>query len=211
MKIAICLPCHGRPTIGFTCSLARMQYFTALQRPDIETGLFTTGSSRIHAARNKLIEQGLAWGADWIFMQDCDHSFPEDALLRLLAMRVPVAGINQPTREDNPKPTATALNGSMSFTTRERGEAGLVEEVQRTGAAMLLVSRLALEKIGPPWFAFPMDREIGEDYFFCERVREAGIPIFVHHGVSWETGHAHEVLLTNEQVAGQFVSTRRRA
>ena len=58
-------------------------------------------------------------------------------------------------------------------------------EVDFTGAHCLLVSRRALEVIGYPWFqARQIDPErLGEDRFFCEKARAAGLAVYVDRSV----------------------------
>jgi len=45
---------------------------------------------------------------------------------------------------------------------------------------------------------------IGEDVFFFEKLRAAGIPIHCDHALSWEVGHIHEAILTNAHAEVQM-------
>jgi hypothetical protein len=197
MKVAICLPSHGDPKMMFACSLAHLTYNTAQARPDIELGIFSVSSSRLPAARNRLVAEGEKWGADWLLMLDVDHSFPGDALLRLLAHGKDAIGISQPTRSDSPEPTARYQDGSFAYTTADKKAAP--EQVWWNGLAMLLVSAEALKKLERPLFAFDTD-ELGEDHFFCRRLIAAAVPLFVDHALSDECRHMHTIGLGHEHV-----------
>lgn len=73
-----------------------------------------------------------------------------------------------------------------------------VTQVAGTGSACILIHRSAFEKVqekyGPGWFAWynrvpnPSVGEMtSEDLSFCMRLREAGVPVYVHTGV--KTSH----------------------
>jgi hypothetical protein len=44
---------------------------------------------------------------------------------------------------------------------------------------------------------------IGEDVFFFRKLKDAGIPVFIDHGLSWDVGHIFEVILTNAHACAQ--------
>lgn len=56
-----------------------------------------------------------------------------------------------------------------------------MEKVDATGGAFLLIHRTALEKIGGDWFSYhPDQKTISEDWAFCLRLRDHGIPLHVN-------------------------------
>jgi hypothetical protein len=61
-----------------------------------------------------------------------------------------------------------------------------------------------------PLFAIEMlddgTRIVGEDVFFFRRLREAGIPVYLDHPLSWTIGHVHQSVLTNAD-AGVPIAT----
>lgn len=213
MKIAVLVPCYRDPAYQFTISLVGLMVYTVKARPDIELGSFWTQSTIVSQARNRLLDDALNWGADYAFFLDCDQTYPMDALLRLLAHNLEVVGVNPSTRVDPPQPTAAniAPGGALApvWTTKADAEAGRVERVDRIGFGVTLIKlsivpRLLAEAeargepLGPLFhFRLSEDgRELtGEDFFFCERLERAGIPIHVDHGLSWETGHVGERVL----------------
>jgi len=63
-----------------------------------------------------------------------------------------------------------------------------IEEVDVTTCACTLIKREVLERVGPRAFQFVADDEwgtdgIGEDFYFCERVKAAGFSVWNHYGV----------------------------
>ena len=44
---------------------------------------------------------------------------------------------------------------------------------------------------------------IGEDVYFFKKLKAAGVPIYLDHGVSWEVGHIHKIVLTNHHAVKQ--------
>jgi hypothetical protein len=57
----------------------------------------------------------------------------------------------------------------------------------------MLIAMDVFEKISAPWFATPWIKDrgcfMGEDSFFCQRLHEAGIPLFIDHDLSKQVGH----------------------
>jgi hypothetical protein len=39
--------------------------------------------------------------------------------------------------------------------------------------------------------------------YFCRKLQKAGVPVHVDHALSWQIGHVHEIVLTNEHVEKQ--------
>ncbi len=58
-----------------------------------------------------------------------------------------------------------------------------------------------------PFFALEMLgnglKYLGEDVFFFNRINEAGIPVYLDHGLSWQIGHLSERMLTNGDAEAQ--------
>ena len=229
MKIAICIPRHGDTKGDFTVSLARMLVHTmerqietpsGPRKPEIE--IFSTSSSDLPRNRTELLKRAMAWQARYLLWLDSDHVFPRDALLRLLAHRLPVVGCNQPRRSDPTGPVAVRINAAGEkehvWTTAELAKAGVVEEVYHVGLAFCLIDMLILHQVrdhvekGVGWDQWnPFDRRrvpgttarMGEDASFFAELREAGIGIHVDHGLSWLVGHIDERVLTNADAEAQ--------
>ena len=215
MKIAILTPHHGDVAAEFAYSLSRMMLRTArtpimfngsLANPHPE--LFMRSSPVLPQIRNMLVEDAVGYGADYLLWADSDHQFPDDALLRLLSLGLPVVGVNYPRRARPTSPTAIGLDGEYVWTTEERARAGEVSEVHSLGLGFCLVDMAVIRALratepgvpAEPLFRIEMLGDgldiVGEDVFFFRRVAEAGYAVHLDHGLSWSIGHAHQRLLT---------------
>jgi hypothetical protein len=65
-----------------------------------------------------------------------------------------------------------------------------------------LIESAVFRRVGEPWFDFERQGRhlVGEDTYFCRKLRDHGISIFVDHGLSWEIGHEHSHVLTHRDV-----------
>jgi hypothetical protein len=232
LKIAICVPCYGNPEALFTQSLVNMvSYFyrARLQAPDgteyekeIET--FIVSSSMLTEVRHKLVAEALKWGADYMMCLDADHTFPEDTLDRLLEHNAMVVGANYVRRSLPTAPTAAMVDKQgdgieyLLYTTAEKAAAGILEPAAHVGMGCVLINmklfdvlQLDAEQRGEksfmPLFKFEPASDgrgmRGEDVYFFEKVRRAGVPVFVDHAVSWNVGHVHQIIMTHQHAHDQ--------
>lgn len=225
MKVAICIPRYGDTKGEFTISLARM-IAHSLSVPvaggplAIET--FSASSSDLPANRTELLKRAIQWQARWLLWLDTDHVFPPDTLLRLLAHRLPVVGCNQPRRSLPTGPVAVKRNEKGEtehvWTTEALAKAGAVEEVWHVGLALCLMDMNILHAVkahverGAGWAQWePFDRKLlpgtsarmGEDVSFFRELTDAGVKVYVDHGLSWEVGHIAERVITNADAVAQ--------
>lgn len=229
MKIAICIPVYGDTKAKFTQSLANMLIHTkdativdgAGNPLPVEIEVFMVSCSMLTESRHRLVAEAIVWGADYMLCLDADHTFPPDTLVRLLSHGLPAVGCNYARRHTPTAPTA-AYDGEHHsltlYTTREKAEAGEIEECAHLGFGVLLLDMRifdALQKHAEdhgdgnflPLFKFePTENKIGmigEDVFFFRKLAECGIKPFVDHRLSWEVGHLFEVILTNQTAWAQ--------
>jgi hypothetical protein len=226
MKVAICIPRHGDSKGEFTISLARLVAHSLTapapggERLEIE--IFSLASSDLPHNRTELLKRAILWQARYLLWLDDDHVFPPDALLRLLAHKLPVVGCNQPRRSLPTGPVAVRLDakGEMEhvYTTEALAKAGAVEEVVHVGLALCLIDMNVLHSVkakvekGVGWAHWePFDRKLlpgttarmGEDVSFFRELGEAGVKLFVDHGLSWEVGHIAERVVMNADAVAQ--------
>jgi hypothetical protein len=67
-----------------------------------------------------------------------------------------------------------------------------------------------LKGIAGPLFDFGRREDgaiVGEDQFFFGKLREAGVPVYLDHGLSWQIGHIGERIHTLANVARARVQT----
>lgn len=208
MKIALLIPCYRDPAFQFAASLGALLIHTARVRPELELATIWRQCSLISHSRNLMMNDAIAGGVDAVLMLDSDHQFPPDTLLRLLDHELEVVGTNPAARREPTGPTAANIRADGTaepvWTTMEKAAAGAVERVDRIGLGLVLVRLSVLAKLRAagqlvPLFHFRLNDDgshlTGEDYFFCERLEAAGVPIHVDHRLSWEVGHVIETML----------------
>lgn len=222
MKIAILTPYQSHVGADYARSLTKMALYTSAARvnyngavtaPQIE--IFMMTGSVLPRLRNMLVRDALQWGANYLLWVDSDHLFPEQALLRLLSLNLPVVGANYPHRSSPSLPTAIGLDGDYVWTTEELAHQGAVARVQSLGLGFCLLDVNVIHAVralkpgeeSKPVFALEMlgdGPEIrGEDFFFFRRIAEEGFPVHLDHALSWQIGHLHQRMLTNRDALAE--------
>lgn len=149
-------------------------------------------------ARQESIKRAIEAGAEWIFSVDSDMRFPVNAIEGMMAHDVPVVAANCAKRKRPIGPTARRRN-AMFNDDRDSEPVfpdktiGGIEEVETVGFGVILIKSEVFKQIDWPWFIQPWhddaQRHVGEDIAFCMRCREAGIPIYIDHDLSWAVKH----------------------
>lgn len=183
------------------------------------------GAMQLVEARNRAMSYFIDnTEADWLFIVDTDMGFDKDIVDKLIetaeGFDQPVVvgalcfGIEE-VNEDGcggwrirPFPTIfdwrENAEGSVGYISRQNYEKDVVTKVDATGAAALLVPRSAAEKVranyGPNWFdqvqVEPYDRVLSEDFSFCHRLANVGVPVYVNTGV--KTTHHKQIWFSDE-------------
>lgn len=206
VKIGIAVPTHGHWPWQFGASLCSLteHLATGVAGTDIETQLYIMAGTYVHTARNKLLMRMLADECTHMLWIDSDMAFPPNSLKRLLAHvdgndGVKMVGINYSTRGFPPRYVAIKRISTEEDLAGELCETGPdstgLEEVEALGFGMVLMKSSIFNNmdITTPNFWFEMIgntiHHIGEDVYFCRKVREAGEKIYVDHDLSKECKH----------------------
>ena len=191
------------------------------------------GTGTIPQARNNMVSAFLAGDAEWLFMVDTDMGFTDDTVERLLksahALERPVvAGLcfalrQQPGTHSDLHASRYDIVPTMYEWVELDDEVGFKPmldyprnrrvQVAATGAACILIHRLAVEKVreqaGPEWFTPVVHptgdkggtaRTFSEDLSFCVRLAAADIPLFVDTRV--KTTHDKGGIFLDEETFG---------
>lgn len=154
---------------------------------------FNIGSV-ITIARRNLVDIFLKSDFDYIWWVDSDMKFPIDAPLRLLARNKDIVGANY-RRRRFPNPNFTGMSGSPGSyrefqTTDDSPDMELIDVLPH---GMVLVKREVYEKIPQPHYIQEYlpekNLEIGEDIYFCQKAKEAGIEVWCDQVLSREVAH----------------------
>lgn len=146
-------------------------------------------------ARNYFADLFMQSERSHFWLIDADTEPPQDALDQLLAVQQPVVaavvhvmkldldGVTKPVR------MLMRQNGSDYYEAVDRG----AQPVDRAGFGCVLFERDVFNKISFPWFEEKSWGESrGTDFNVCEKLEEAGIPIYGQFDVV--CGHRKEVV-----------------
>lgn len=203
LRVMVAVPTHDQCQAMFAYDLAQMMAFTACNFVGPDQPLeaislaFVTGTY-VHSARQQLADLAIEQGADFVLWLDSDMRFPKDTMVRLLAHREAVVGINYSKRGlppayvgiksvDPPVPCVTGPDST-----------GL-EDVEAMGFGAVLMRTSVLSDLHDPkgedgpWFFYEWDadqeRMIGEDVRFCQLLGAAGYQPKVDHDLSKQCKH----------------------
>ena len=148
--------------------------------------MFIGSKTLIDKARCEMAEQAVQGGYTHIFFMDSDQTFERDTLVRLIEHdKDIVTGIyvqrdafmkpNIYRREPKPEETRKLYEHIYEW-----DENAKLIEVDGCGAGCLLIKTDALKKMEQPYFAIQTSRDayIGEDIYFCELAKKAGLKIY---------------------------------
>ena len=142
--------------------------------------------------RNMLAAKSIQYGCSHLFMIDDDMIFPENALETLLSRDKEIIAINYHPRQLN--------TGYMVWKKGDDKLSKIAEdnlptepfECEEIGFGTVLIKTDLFMKIDRPWFDW-IEHEtgmikVGEDAFFCHKVREKGIDVWCDPTIK-PTGH----------------------
>lgn len=205
-RVAVCVASSGQCKSQFATSLSALQgYFYQKplmpEKPNQELRVFLVESSSLAFNQHMLVEEARKWNATHILWVEDDMLFPQDALHQLFSRRKQWVGANYAMRVGPPYEfVALNLEGDRCFTGPD--STGL-EEVLYTGYGVTLMDISIFDKIEIPYFETPW---VGTTYattdaYLAQKVRNAGIPIYVDHDLSQRVGHVGGKTYNTQEVA----------
>jgi hypothetical protein len=127
---------------------------------------------------------------EWVWIMGDDHTFAPDVLLRLLAQqRALGADVLLPGCLNRTPPCAFIIidesNGRHRDFDKVPRTPFRLEGFEVCGDAGMLLSRRALERLGPPWYAELISgSKTSEDRYFSRKIRDAGFDVWVDPGIT---------------------------
>lgn len=197
-NLAIATPNTGNVIAEYALCLSQM--LLALQKHRVKgydingAVVFSKQTSILPKSRQELVRDAIAAKCSHLLFIDSDQVFPASTAHRLAMHGKPVVGCNIPTKMLPSTPTARTKGtdwyaGDVVYSNGKRG----IEQVWRLGCGVMLIDLSIFTTLPKPWFNMEYRAEhddfVGEDWFFCEQLERAGIPIFVDHELSLEIGH----------------------
>lgn len=186
-KLAISVPSARDWKPRFGSSMLGLVRHLTKNGVDIDVNIMQ-GASILPRARQMAIGWARSIHATHLLCLDDDMQFPADIADRLLAHGVDIVACNYVS-----KVTQRALiHGLDGQLLTSEGVSGL-QEVGWVGFGVILIRMACLDPVAPPFFEqiWNPDRQdfIGEDFYFCKRVREYGVKIYCDHDASQFVGH----------------------
>jgi GT2 family glycosyltransferase len=150
---------------------------------------------------------------EWLFHLDDDMTFEPDVLANLLARDVEAVVPLTTSRKPPVYPVALRAvwehDGYVPIALDEEAPTGTeLVEIDACGWAGLLVRRSAIDKLGDPPYLPPerfedtWNMRYGSDVLFCERLRAAGVKLYVD--TSQRMGHIGQVTYSAGFREGQW-------
>jgi len=155
----------------------------------------------IHQLREFLAESALQMKATHLLFIDSDMTFEPEGIKKLLESAKPVIGADYHYKL-MPKMSVTKIDPAkvdQSYLEDDPNQPGVKIinakipqkpfEVLAVGTGFMLIETWVFEKLKKPWFWFDIKDEklVGEDMYFCEKVRQTKIGVWCNPAV--EVGH----------------------
>jgi len=140
--------------------------------------------------RNKIVKRAQVTGATHLLMMDCDQVYPSNLITKLLEDIRGRLIVGALVHRRYPPFDPLIIKGSVGkYKTITDWEDGELIEVDATGTGCLMFDMKIFDEIPEPWFKFAKTKKgtVGEDFYFCNKVRKAGHKIFVDTGL--QIGH----------------------
>jgi len=179
-KLTIAVPSKGTTNIEFTQSLKLLQVPKGVQYE-----VLAVAGADVAVARNLLASD---FQGDYIFFIDDDVLAPMDAIQKLMAHDKDVVSGLYFARQEPHFPQLFRKNKKdpkrydSIFDIKEE-----LLEVDACGAGCMLIKKEVFEKLKKPYFQYiPAGEDTprkGEDFFFSEKVKEAGFKIYADTSV----------------------------
>jgi hypothetical protein len=214
VKLAICIPSNGDWKADFVYCLCQLCVYCAsalfFENETREVLLIDKRTSNLPRSRQECLEDALMQDCTHALFIDTDQTFPMDTAHRLLRWKKPVVAANIPLKIMPSFPTARSRSagpfGAPIFSNANQGvnpPQGL-EKVWRVGSGIMLIDLAILSKIDKPWFEIRYSDKhaqfVGEDWYFVEKVEDAGMDVFIDHELSRMVGHIGSFQYTHAHI-----------
>jgi len=183
--LAVVVPSQGKVSFNWASRLATLDLpnFVVMSRQ----------TAAIDLARQQAVEEALESGVKWILMLDSDVIPPRDVFIKLKSHNLDVVSALYHAKKEGTHPAMWRLDESKELTPVEDYTDNSIIDVDGIGLGCTLVKRRVFETVEPPWFKWtqgyenhPWDHSgrdgpqgVGEDFYFCEKVKHSGFNIYV--------------------------------
>lgn len=159
--------------------------------------LRSSAGNSIEGMRNDIVEAALESGCSHLIMMDTDQIYHRETITRLMSHELPIVGCLVYRRYPpfDPLMFSGEPHKYVNITEWEEGE---LVEVEATGTGCLLFDMTVFRTLPKPWFCSIINEqtgktETGEDFYFCQQARKAGLKIYVDTSIP--CGHLSQMII----------------
>ena len=196
IHIMIAIPSTDSWDAQFGMALAGMMFYMA-QVPVLpnvrqqKVSMLNRRSSMLSQSRETLLDDAIKRECTHIILLDSDMVFPDDTAHRLFEHNRTYVGANYVRKTIPSTPITAALGGGLVYT--DENSTGLQEVLHiGCGVALLRLDEDVLAMKAPRYsmqWVEVLQCYSGEDVFFCSKLAEQGIPVYIDHDLSNAVQH----------------------
>lgn len=186
-NILISVPSGDMLHADFSMSLLNLTLYSFQNK--IHVGVSNPRFSLVQIGRCEAVKSALSMNIEYLMFLDSDMVFPSDTLVRLASHGLPVVCCDASTRREPFQNVLMKTDGAKID--HSKNNPNLIE-VMGASAACMLIRKDVLEKIKEPYFHVTFNHKneyLGEDYYFSNKVRQAGYSIYCDTKLSKQIGH----------------------
>nr|WP_281720869.1 hypothetical protein [Nitrosomonas nitrosa] len=195
-KIFIGVPSARDWDQKFGHQMSELMYRAGKKGHDVKLGTFSL--SLLPANRELILKTAVKLGVDYLMMIDDDMIFPPDILDLFLSRNKDVVSANAPVKSGKFETVTTDIKTKKPISSI--GKKG-IEQAYTVSFALSLIRVSAFKDIPAPRFEIKWNPKTekyrGEDIYFCDKLREAGVEMYVDHTASQYVMHAGKCYHTN--------------
>lgn len=199
VNLAILIPSNGDWRQEFGISLMHMTvalltiplpapYVLGQVVPIVKT------SSLLPRSRQEAFSDAIEQGCTHAICLDADQTFPATIVHDLLKHGKDFVAANVAVKCYPSLPTARNVgDGNFGTAVSSADWKKGLEKVWRIGIAVALIDLAAVKATPKPWFEVRWNEQtgqcVGEDWFFCQKLQEQGVDLYIDHDLSRQVGH----------------------
>jgi hypothetical protein len=188
-SVSILVPVNDMVHSHFTYSLSNLVKLST--QMGIETHLFFDASTILINQREKLIEQALEVGSEWVLWLDSDMMFPPTTLTRLLNHDEDLVGCNYMKRAYPFK--TTAFTDTTDWENWIPIQYGDLQDAEAIGLGCCLMKTSIFKKLKKPYFEYTYQEKTkdwgGEDFTLFKKLKKEGFDLKIDMNLSNEIYH----------------------
>jgi len=169
------------PTMGETRTEMLLFFLNINPKGEYDIKVNVTLVGHATENRNYLIQKFLESDCEWLFLLDADTVPPMNVLDMLKNDKDVCCGLYFVWMKGGLYPLAMKKVGDKYNIIPDQDEP--LVEVDASGGGCMLLKRKVIEALKPPYFKELQDqygcRSKGNDFYFCEKVKEAGFKIWL--------------------------------